>query len=201
LLVPSKKLGKRVLGAEIAQLHGLSKDTGESGGLAEAQAQVVLQLTSNALCSNDFRTDACGYERYLGQTARFLKKKYSHILQMFLQSRIYPGYAAAGSLNPNPLPMSTGLPPSGLATPRLQRFVAASWNPVAGDLRLDVAPWIGRGPHFWGSGNTPRQDGLTWIPSDYGSDLIHPAANGANKVAQLMLQFYLNSPYSPWFRQ
>jgi hypothetical protein len=187
------------------------RKTLESLGLAEAQVQVVLykdanpnpkrSLTSNTLCSNDFRTDACVYERYLGQTARFLKKRYRNIQQMFLQSRIYAGYAAAGSLNPEPFAYEYGFATKWFVHAQIAQIRSGIMDPVAGDLRLDVAPWIGWGPYFWGSGNIPRQDGLTWIPSDYGSDLTHPAANGANKVAQLMLQFYLNSPYSPWFRQ
>jgi hypothetical protein len=89
--------------------YSACKKTLENIGLTEAQVQVVLYKDANpqpkrslkpsTRCSKDFVTDACMYERFLGQTARFLKTRYANIQQMFLHSRIYAGYAVV-PLNP-----------------------------------------------------------------------------------------------------
>ena len=120
---------------------------------------------------------------------------------MFLHSRIYAGYAEGGSLNPEPFAYEYGFAIKWFVNAQIAQIRSGVIDPVAGDLRYHVAPWIGWGPYFWASGKSPRQDGLTWIPSDYKQDLTHPSASGTSKVAHLMLQFYLDSPYSPWFRQ
>ena len=36
--------------------------------------------------------------------------------------------------------------------------------------------------------------------SDFGHDGTHPDAQGATKVVNLLMGFYLTSPYTPWFR-
>ena len=190
--------------------YSACKKTLENMGLTEAQVQVVLYKDANpqpkrslkpaTRCSKDFVTDACMYERFLGQTARFLKTRYANIQQIFLHSRIYAGYAVV-PLNPEPFAYEYGFATKWFVNAQIAQTRSGTIDPVAGDLSFDVAPWIGWGPYFWASGGNLRQDGLNWVPSDYLRDLTHPAANGAAKVAHLMLQFYLNSPYSPWFRQ
>jgi hypothetical protein len=191
--------------------YSACQNTLEGLGLTESQVQVVLykdanaspkqSLTSTTACSTDFTTDACVYERYLGETARYLKKRYRNIQQIFLHSRIYAGYAEPGSLNPEPFAYEYGFSTKWFINAQISQIRSGVVDPVAGDLSYHVAPWISWGPYFWASGGTTRQDGLTWIPSDYKPDMTHPAASGASKVAHLMLQFYLDSPYSPWFRQ
>jgi hypothetical protein len=71
----------------------------------------------------------------------------------------------------------------------------------AGDLNLATgAPWIAWGPYLWADGTTPRSDGLTWAASDFAADGTHPATSGRTKVADMLVTFFLNSPYTKcWF--
>jgi hypothetical protein len=178
-------------------------------GLTEAQVQVVLykdanpnpkhSLTSATVCATDFTSDACNYERFLGQTARFLKTRYVNVQQMFVHSRIYAGYANV-RLNPEPFAYEYGFATKWFVNAQIQQLRTGIVDPVAGDLSFDAAPWVGWGPYLWGSGSSPRKDGTTWVPSDYGTDRTHPGPGGTAKVAHIMLLFYFGSPYSPWFR-
>jgi hypothetical protein len=86
-------------------------------GVTEAQVQVVLyknaypfpdqSLRPTTVCSASSEVDACKYERDVARTARFIKKRYPAVKEMFLQSRIYAGYAAPGTLNPEPFAYQT----------------------------------------------------------------------------------------------
>jgi hypothetical protein len=181
----------------------------EGLGLTEAQVQVVLykdananpthSLTSATVCATDFTSDACIYERFLGKTARFLKTRYVNVQQMFVHSRIYAGYANV-KLNPEPFAYEYGFATKWFVNAQIQQSRTGTVDPVAGDLSSDVAPWVGWGPYLWGSGSSPRRDGTTWMPSDYGKDRTHPGPTGVAKVAYMMMLSYFRSPYSPWFR-
>ena len=62
-------------------------------------------------------------------------------------------------------------------------------------------PWIAWGPYFWASGPIPRNDGLTWLSTDFSaSDGTHPGPSGITKVASQMMFWYLSSSFTPWFR-
>lgn len=56
------------------------------------------------------------------------------------------------------------------------------------------------GPYLWADGLTPRSDGLIWNCSDLNADGTHPSASGVNKVSDLLMAYFTQSPYSrPWF--
>jgi hypothetical protein len=164
-----------------------------------ANANPTRSLTPATVCAIDFNVDACIYERFLGRTARFLKTRYVNVKQMFVHSRIYAGYASA-KLNPEPFAYEYGFATKWFVNAQIQQSRTGTVDPVAGDLSSDVAPWVAWGSYFWGSGSSPRQDGTTWMPSDYRTDLTHPGPSGVAKVAHIMMLFYFRSPYSPWFR-
>ena len=188
-----------------------------TAGVTEAQVQVILykdgnldptrSLTPHDVCSPTSRADACMYEFFVGQTARFIKGqapftkgRYPNAQQMFLHSRIYGGYAMPRSLNPEPFAYEYGFATKWLIEAQIIQLRTGTIDDTAGDLSYSTAPWIGWGAHFWASGTIPRKDGLTWVPTDYArSDLTHPADPAIVKVTQMMLDYYLSSPYSPWF--
>ena len=132
--------------------------------------------------------------------ARFAKSRYPSILQLFVHSRIYGGYALT-NLNPEPFAYEYGFATKWLVNAQIAQMRTGKIDPTAGDLSYIVAPWIAWGPYFWASGAMPRNDGLAWLASDYSpKDLTHPGASGVTKVADQMMYWYLSSPYTPWFR-
>ncbi|HVM77251.1 MAG TPA: hypothetical protein VMU07_03815 [Candidatus Paceibacterota bacterium] len=182
-----------------------------SEGLSAKQVQVILfkdadpqpkySLASSTQCTANSAIDACIYEREVGNIARFAKMQFPNVKQMFVHTRIYAGYATT-NLNPEPFAYEYGFANKWLVAAQIDQIAGAPIDPVAGDLSYAVAPWIAWGPYFWADGNSPRSDGLAWIPSDYNTaDYTHPnIANGVPKVASLMMQFYAASPFTPWFR-
>ena len=179
-------------------------------GATEAQVQVVLYknglenptqpLRPGTVCNATSRVEACHYEHLVGITARFIKTRYVNVQQMFLHSRIYAGYAQPHSLNPEPYAYEYGFATKWLIEAQIQQVRNGTIDDTAGPLSYADAPWIAWGPYFWASGSTPRSDGLTWVPQDYSlSDLTHPSPSAVAKVSGMMVNFYLHSPYSPWF--
>jgi hypothetical protein len=183
----------------------------QAAGVTEAQVQVVLyknghkfpkqSLTSTTVCSAASTVDACALERDIATTARYLKTRYSNVQQLFLHSRIYGGYAASGTLNPEPFAYESGFAVKWLIEAQIQQNRTGLIDPTAGDVGYSAVPWMAWGPYFWASGTIPRSDGLTWLAGDYrASDMTHPGAKAIAKTSRMLVQFYLTSPYTPWYR-
>jgi hypothetical protein len=178
--------------------------------VTEAQVQIILYkdglefptraLNPTTRCSPVSLVDACQYEHYVGQTARFVKRQYPSLKQMFLHSRIYGGYAAPGTLNPEPYAYEYGFSTKWLIEAQIQQLRTGTIDATAGDLSYSAAPWLAWGPYLWAAGPMPRADGLKWTEPDYVADLTHPGTPGVQQVVTQLMSFYLQSPYSPWFR-
>ena len=191
-------------------------------GVSEKQVQVILWKDANAqpnsaitsaqgqtpstYCLSNPAVDACKYLGLVSQVMRFAKFRYPNLQQVFVHSRIYAGYATS-DLNPEPFAYEYGFATKWLVEAQInQVHNNTTRDPFAGDLDYRGvtarAPWIAWGPYFWAAGSTPRSDGLVWVPSDFNSiDFTHPSADGRMKVAVMMMNFYLASPYTPWFRK
>jgi hypothetical protein len=183
----------------------------QTAGVTEAQVQVILyknarkfprqSLTKKTICSADSTVDVCRLESDIANAARYMKIRYPSVQQLFLHSRIYGGYAAAGSLNPEPFAYESGFAVKWLIDAQIQQQHTGVVDPTAGDVSYNAVPWMAWGPYFWASGSTSRADGVSWTANDFRlSDMTHPSAQGVSKVSGMMLEFYLSSPYSPWFR-
>jgi hypothetical protein len=200
-----------------------------SATLTEKQVQVVLYkdsdpnlgtptfpflnpLTTSGCDSTHFHnpptpavdTDACDYEFYVGTTARFLKTRYLNIQQMFVHSRIYAGYAASSASSPEPFAYEYGFGTKWLVSAQARQIALGTIDPVAGNLSLTGAPWIGWGPYFWANGGTARNDGLCWVTTNYttpgSNNYIHPSNSGIQKVGNMLINGYVTSALSkPWF--
>lgn len=185
--------------------------------LTEAQVQVLWIKNANprpgvlndralcdmtvAGCVNDLNTEAVLYESQLGQTIRAARSRYPNLKQVFLSTRIYAGYATDG-LNPETYAYEYGYSAKWLIEAQILQIRSGTVDPIAGDMSYSTgqAVWTAWGTYLWADGAIPRSDNLVWLPTDFQSDGTHPNVSGATKVVDLLLNFYLGSPYTPWFR-
>ena len=143
----------------------------------------------------------------MGNQIRYLRTQYPNVQQVFLHARIYAGYAVWTASNPEPYALEQSLAIKYLVMAQALQEENGTIDPVAGDL-LTNCPWIGWGYYMWANGATPRNDGLTWLESDYqttgGSAYVHPSATGVAQQVNWPVNgataFYLASPYSAsWY--
>jgi len=165
-------------------------------------------------CSNNVsHTEALRYEQQLGNILRSAKTRWPNLQQVFHSSRIYGGYATTNHSS-EPYPYEYGFSVKWLLQAQILqiRSGGTTIDATAGDLnyQASVAPWTAWGPYTWANGDTPRSDGLVWCngqanapcngEADFQTDGTHPNPQGDTKVANLLMNFFLNSPYTPWFR-
>lgn len=174
-------------------------------GLSEAQVVAVWVKVANAGPTQGLPSagaDALQLEASIGNIARAAKTRYPNLKLMFLSSRIYAGYAST-ALNPEPYAYESGFSVKWAVQAQIDQMSAGGGliDPEAGDLHYTtIAPWLGWGAYLWADGLIPRSDGLTYACSDLDADGTHPATTGEQKVARLLLRFFLLSPYAyPWF--
>jgi hypothetical protein len=173
-------------------------------GLAEDQVEVIWLKNADprptvALPSSD--ADAYLYERELGETIRAARARYPNLKLLFISSRVYAGYATL-PLNPEPYAYEYGFSVKWVIQAQIDQMRNQKPDPIAGDLdyKKGSAPWIAWGPYLWADGTAERSDGLTWKASEFQEDGTHPNKEGVIKVARMMLDFFLGTPYAPWFK-
>jgi hypothetical protein len=174
-------------------------------GLAEDQVEVIWMKNADprpktTLPSND--AEAYRYEALIGDMIRSARSRYPNLKLLFISSRIYAGYATT-PLNPEPYAYEYGFSVKWAIQAQIDQMRSAKVDPLAGNLdyKKGVAPWTAWGPYLWANGIVPRSDGLTWDRSEYGPDGTHPNMKGQEKVAHLLMDFLLTSPYSNWFKK
>ncbi len=174
-------------------------------GLAEDQVEVIWLKNANprpniSLPASD--AEAYVYEREIGEMARAARARYPNLKLMFISSRIYAGYASV-PLNPEPYAYEYGFSVKWALQAQIDQMRSGKVDPIAGDLdyKKGIAPWIVWGPYLWADGTVPRSDGLTWKPSELQGDGTHPNKEGVDKVAHLLMDFFMSSPYAPWFKK
>lgn len=174
-------------------------------GVSEDQVEVIWVLNADprpdtALPSHD--AEAYVYERHLADTVRAARARYPNLKLMFISSRAYAGYATT-PLNPEPYAYEYGFSVKWAIQAQIDQMRDGKVDPTTGDLdyKKGVAPWIAWGPYLWADGTVPRSDGLTWDRSDFGDDGTHPNVQGRQKVAHQMMDFFLESPYTEWFKK
>jgi len=174
-------------------------------GLTEAQVQAVWLKEADPQPSTSLpasQADAYKLETSLGNIVRALKSRYPNLQVVFISSRSYAGYAVS-TLNPEPYAYESGFAVKWLIQAQIDQMNNGGTvvDGRAGNLNYNtVAPWIAWGPYLWANGDTPRSDGLRWVPSDFEADGTHPSTSGETKVANLLLSFFKTEPHaSCWF--
>jgi hypothetical protein len=171
--------------------------------VTEAQVQVVWikQAMFTRTSLPEPGSDPYRMEFQLGNIVRTLRVRYPNVKVVFLSSRIYGGYAAPGTLNPEPFAFESGFAVKWLIEAQINEEQSLTVEKVAGDLYPGVdAPWLAWGPYLWANGMTPRKDGLVYSRDDFAADATHPADGARRKVGAMLLQFLKTSPYSQcWF--
>src|ERR1700682_5609965 len=167
-------------------------------GLAEDQVEVIWMKNADprpsvALPLKD--AEAYQYERYIGETARAVRSRYPNLKLMFLTSRIYAGYATV-PLNPEPYAYEYGFAVQWAIQAQIDQLRSGTIDPIADNLdyKKSIAPWMAWGPYIWADGPIPRSDGLTWDRSEFMPDGTSPNAKGREKVARLLIEFFMSSP-------
>jgi len=155
--------------------------------------------------------EALRYEQQLGEILRAAKIRWPNLKLAFLASRIYAGYATVAE-NPEPYAYEYGFSVKWLIQAQINQMQTTTVDSVAGDLDYNsgTAPWVTWGPYLWANGPVPRSDGLAWCNGqttapckgemDFQSDGTHPNDDGAGKVSNLLMNFFLRSAFaSKWF--
>lgn len=176
-------------------------------GATEKQVQIIWVKITNSdpkISLPASSADMYVLENTLGNIVRAAKARYPNLKQIFFSSRVYAGYAV-GALSPEPYVYENGFSIKRLIDAQIEqmRNNEIVVDDQAGDLNYtnDALPWIAWGPYMWADGMNPRSDGLISELSDFGADGVHPSINGSEKINNALMNFFLVSPYTPWFRQ
>ena len=173
-------------------------------GLSESQVAVAWVKVAHShpsISLPNANADANTLAQQMGGIARSLKIRYPNIQQVYFSSRIYAGYATS-LLNPEPYAYESGFSVKRVVGAQIAQEDGQGVDSLVGDLDDDTtAPWLAWGPYLWADGLNARSDGLTWLSTDFSStDGSHPSINGRTKVANMMMDFFLNSPQTQtWF--
>jgi hypothetical protein len=162
-----------------------------SMGMTAAQVQVVWLKEAEANPPDNFPLHAQGLRDNLGRIVRILHDRFPHLKICYLSSRIYGGYAPAGTLNPEPQAYESGFAVKWLIEDQIGGEPALDHGQGPGPVRAPLLLW---GPYLWANGTQPRADGLTWLLPDMETDRVHPSASGELKVAQLLSAFFAQEP-------
>lgn len=159
--------------------------------------QVQIAWVKNTLIGpGPFPERAQALQRDLEAIARNLKQLYPNIKIAYYSSRTN-SYTYWQGLSPEPTAFETGFAVKWMIERQINGDPDLNYDPARGPV---VAPYLSWSAYLWADGPNPRSDGLAWLQEDMVIDCTHPSTNGTAKIAQLMMDFYLNDSTSGWFR-
>lgn len=172
--------------------------------LANASPTTSLMTSSTTLIP-----EAIIYQRQLGNIMRTLKQRYPNLKQVFISPRTYGGYDISG-LNTEPYSYEYSYSIKWLIESQINQMQTGVVDRVSGylDYSTSSAPWIDWGPYIWANGSTTNSDGFNWRYNSDRSlsdvrqdDRVHESLVGRLKVGQKLIDFFMNSEYTSWFRE
>ena len=164
----------------------------KEAGVSPKQVQVVWIKHADPMPPPDEKplAYARNLQAWLTTIVRTLKAEYPGVRIVYLSSRTYGGYNAAGLrlVNPEPFAYESAFSVRWLIQDQIKG--ATELNPDVSKGKVG-APLLLWGPYLWADGVTPRKaDGLVWLRSDYSNDGVHPTGKGREKAAELLLRFF-----------
>jgi hypothetical protein len=168
-----------------------------SMSLSAAQVQAAWLKEADAQPPDNFPLHAQALRDEMKQIANNLHDRFPNLRLCYVSSRIYGGYAPAGSLNPEPQAYESGFSVKWLIEDQIDGDPALNYGQLPGPIRSPVLLW---GPYLWADGTTPRSDGLTWVASDFEGDFTHPGPTAEQKVSNMLAGFFANdATAAPWW--
>lgn len=142
-----------------------------NAGVTRNDVSVIWFVTHNAVSHQTVEDYATGLERDARDALDLFAIEFPNLKIVWLQPMIYAGYStASGNSEPHAYE-------SGAVVQRL--LVGQNW-PF----------FVGYGPYTWADGVVPRDDGLTWLCSDFKEDGNHPEIGAKTKHSDMLLQFF-----------
>ncbi len=180
------------------------------------QVQVIWLKLANAAPTTSLMTSSTSaeaeakiFQRQLGRIMRVLKQTYPNLKQIFISPRTYGGYDLT-NLGPEPYAYEYGFSIKWLIESQINQMETGIENPISGNLNYatGTVPWIDWGPYIWANATTSNSDGFNWRftqdnrdESDARQDdRVHESLAGRLKVGQKLIDFFMNSEYTSWFR-
>ncbi len=146
--------------------------------ISAAQVQVTWLKTALARDPRGFPDNARLLQRALRSIVEILRTKFPQLKLVYVSSRTYGGYSES-DLSPEPIAYESAF--------AVKWLIEEHINNPSPDKSI---PWVSWGPYLWANGLTPRSDGLIWERSDFEPDGVHTSAQGALKVARMLLEFF-----------
>lgn len=164
-------------------------------GASMAQVQIIWFKQAEANPSDTaFATYPDALKEKYKTAMHILKMKFPNAKIIYHCDRMYAGYSN-GNLNPEPYAWYTGWTVKKLIADQINGDATLSYT--GSNPQTAYMCW---GPYLWAKGTIPRSDGLVWNQNDFQNDGTHPSALGRMKVANMMLNFFMNDATStPWF--
>ena len=167
----------------------------KTAGATRQQVQVVWMKHAMARVAQygEFPQHAERLKNDLAQISRMLKARFPNLQLAFVSSRTYAGYATT-ELNPEPYAYESAFAIRWL----IQDQIKGNEQLRYADNKAPVLRW---GPYLWADGERGRSTGdLTYTRADYREDGTHPSPSGQQKIAKVMLNFFLTDPATKdWF--
>jgi hypothetical protein len=156
--------------------------------ISAAQVQVAWLKTALARESRGFPETARLLQRALRSIVEILSTKFPQLKLVYVSSRTYGGYSQS-DLSPEPIAYESAF--------AVKWLIEECINNPSPDRSI---AWLSWGPYLWADGLRPRSDGLIWERKDFEPDGVHTSADGALKVATMLLEFFQkDSPANLWF--
>lgn len=163
--------------------------------ISNEQVQVAwIKLT--LVKGGEFPAKAIDLQEHLVEILQHLKDRFPNLKLAYLSSRTR-SYTYWRGLSPEPVAFETGFAVKWLIQQQINGDPTLNYDPTTGDV---LAPWLSWGPYLWADGLNARSDGLQWLAEDLTGDCTHPSESGKLKVANMLLEFFLNDTTTAWFR-